>query len=239
MKTPQFLYVRCLATTATIMSLLAITTEIANAATIPFTFSLTGDATLNGQPSPANTVLGETFSGVGTFAPFGPSVYTDTGTITFGFFPSGFGVVSLLADFTASFNGGADTFSGTSLDIFNAPDNAGAQSNSGALTILQGTGVFAGATGSATAFGLSVLGSPISFTGSGQISAAGLQAVPEPGTIALFGIALAGLLGKAVLLTGGKTYRTRGVGWGTSDGNILHPKNPGCSSAESPYNARF
>jgi hypothetical protein len=117
-------------------------------------------------------------------------VYTDAGTLTIGAFPpSGFGVQSITADFIVSLNDGADTFFGTSVETFMAPDVMGAQRNTGVLTIMGGTGIFTGATDFANAAGLTnPPPAPISFSGTGQITAPALIASPEPG----IGILLAG-----------------------------------------------
>ena len=50
----------------------------------------------------------------GLFAPFGSAIFSETGTVTFAMLPSGDFVPSTVShNFTASFNGGADTFTGT------------------------------------------------------------------------------------------------------------------------------
>jgi hypothetical protein len=76
------------------------------------------------------------------------------------------------------------------------------------LTILGGTGIFSGATGFATATGTMIpsSGNPapgffatFAFSGSGQITAPGLNAVPEPATMALLSTGLACLLGAAAI----------------------------------------
>jgi PEP-CTERM motif len=180
--------------------LLLINWGIAQAGTIPINFKVTGGVTTNAQPSPANPIVMDTFTGSGTFAPFGGGAYSDVGTITFGVFPSGFGVMSITSNFVVSLNGGVDTFFGTSVDTFTAPDAMGDQANTGALTILGGTGIFKGATGFASAAGLTLPPpAPISFTGSGQITAPGLTAAPEPGTLAFLGLGMTGLAGAAAL----------------------------------------
>src|SRR4051812_21672247 len=88
--------------------------SVARAATIPFTFEITFDTFIVGVPSPTTLTLPGTLSGSGSFAPFGSAIYTEAGTITFGILPSGdFVPFSVMNNFTASFNGGADTFTGT------------------------------------------------------------------------------------------------------------------------------
>ena len=170
---------------------------IAQAGTIPFSLTVTGGVVTNGQPSPSNLVLMETFTGSGNVTPFGTGSYSDTGTITFGFFPSGFGVMSANSNFVFSFDGGANTFFGTSMDTFTGPDASGSQANTGLLTILGGTGKFSGASGFANAKGLSDPSptAPIVFSGTGQITAPGLTAIPEPASISLLGIAMTLLFG--------------------------------------------
>ena len=110
--------------------------------------------------------------------------------------PSGDFVPSTVSlNFIASFNGGADTFTGTDFHVFGV---------SNTWTILGGTGIFSGATGFATATGMGIepSGNPdpnfigtVANSGSGQITAPGLNAIPEPGTIALLCTGMAGLAG--------------------------------------------
>jgi hypothetical protein len=167
------------------------------AATVPFTFSVTGGAALLGPPLP-DTPVGVLLFASGVFDPFGPADYSESGTITFTIFPSGdFAPGAVSNTFTASFNGGADTFTGTHVYVFEPPTVSG-QTITSAMTILGGTGVFTGATGTATATGTNTPPpgpddlSPVVFTGSGQITAPALTAVPEPSSVA---IVCAGLVG--------------------------------------------
>jgi hypothetical protein len=172
----------------------------AQAATIPFTFEVTYDAFLGGVPSPATLTVPATNSGSGSFAPFGSAIYSETGTVTFAMLPSGDFVPSTVSlNFTASFNGGADTFTGTDFHVFGVSET---------MTILGGTGMFSGATGFATPVTIVIApsGNPapnffatLATSGSGQITAPGLNAVPEPATMALLSTGPAGLAGVAAI----------------------------------------
>src|SRR4051795_3690753 len=93
--------------------------SVARAATIPFTFEVTYDALLGGLPSPTTLTVPAMNSGSGSFAPFGSAIYSETGTVTFAMLPSGDFVPSTVSlNFTASFNGGNDTFTGTDFHVF-------------------------------------------------------------------------------------------------------------------------
>ena len=68
------------------------------------------------------------------------------------------------------------------------------------MTIIGGTGIFSGATGSGT--GSSTVSPPpptgpntVTIFGSGEITAPGLAAIPEPATGAFLAIAITGLVG--------------------------------------------
>ena len=176
---------------------------ITQAATIPFTFQHTSDTFVVGVPSLTTPTLPTTISSSGFFAPFGSAIYSEAGTITYVLLPSGvFVPSSVLNSFTASFNGGADTFTGTDSVLF------GPASFTNTFTITGGTGIFSGATGFATGTGMRIApsGNPlpnysatVATSGSGQITAPGLIAIPEPGTIPLLGTGLAGLAGVAAV----------------------------------------
>src|SRR3954449_4601730 len=92
---------------------------VAHAATIAFNFEIAANASIGGVPSPTNLSLPSTVIGSGSFAPFGSAVYSEAGTITLIMLPSGaFVPSSVMNTFTASFNGGTDTFSGTETAVF-------------------------------------------------------------------------------------------------------------------------
>jgi hypothetical protein len=189
-----------LALAAALLILLAGSPISAQAATIPFTFEVTYDVLLGGVPSPATLTIPATNSGSGSFAPFGSATYSETGTGTFVMLPSGDFVPSTVSlNFTASFNGGADTFTGTDFHVFGVSET---------MTILGGTGIFSGATGFATPTTMAVApsGNPapnffatLATSGSGQITAPGLNALPEPATMGLLSTGLAGLAGVAAI----------------------------------------
>jgi hypothetical protein len=143
-------------------------------------------------------------SGSGFFSPFGTATYSAIGTATFALSPSGSLFPSLAAlEFTVSFGGGTDSFTGTDLHVTDA------SGTTQTTTIIGGTGIFNGATGffaTPVTTPLAPSGNPAPgylFTaaqyGSGQITAPGLTAVPEPATTALLGAGLAGLAGVAAM----------------------------------------
>src|SRR3954453_857658 len=191
-----------MAITALLLLLVVGSRSIAQAATIPVSFAFDNLLLSNGAPSPANPAVPTVLSGTGSFDPLGAATLNSPGILTFGFSPSGApqGPVSFQANFTLGVNGGLDTLIGTVLvDI--APTGDGI----GGWTILNGTGVFSGATGMLNSTGVSVPpagpGQPPGnhIVGKGQVTAPGLNAIPEPGTIALFGIGMAGVAGVAVV----------------------------------------
>src|SRR3954453_8181657 len=178
----------------------SICSGMAEAATVSFTYEITADATAFGTPSIATPFLPTTVIGSGSFVPFGSAMYSEAGTITYRMLPSGaFVPASVMNTFIASFNAGANTFRGTQAVLFGAPNQMGLPTFSSTLTILSGTGIFNGATGLATATGVANPPSgvemagqvtPLLSAGTGQITAPGLNAVPEPGTYGLVGLAL-------------------------------------------------
>jgi len=104
-----------------VLTFLTAFTGVAQAATIPFTFEVTFDTFITGVPSPTTLTLPTTVSGSGSFVPFGSASYTEAGTITLAMLPSGDFVPSVVSNnFTASFNGGANTFTGTDTVAFGA-----------------------------------------------------------------------------------------------------------------------
>ncbi len=191
----KLVYAR-LALAGALLILVAGSPMSAEAATIPFTFEVTYDAFLGGVPSPTTLTVPDTNSGSGSFSPFGNAIYSETGTVSFAMLPSGDFVPSTVSlNFTASFNGGADTFTGTDFHVFGVSET---------MTILGGTGIFSGATGFATPATMVIApsGNPapnffatLATSGSGQIAAPGLKAVPEPATMAILSTGLAGLAG--------------------------------------------
>ena len=181
---------------AAVSLLLAATAVRATAATVPFTFDVTGGAALLGPPAP-DTPVGVLLFASGSFNPFGPATYSESGTITFTVWPAGdFAPAAVDNTFIAGFNSGADTFTGTHTYVFGPPDASG-QTITSIMTILGGTGMFSGATGSATTTGTNRPPptpddlSPVFFSGQGQISAPGLAAVPEPSTVLFVAAGLA------------------------------------------------
>ncbi len=166
----------------------------AQAGTIPFTFDVTYDVFLGDVPSPTTLTVPASNSGSGFYTPFGNAIYSETGTATFAILPSGDLTLSTVSlNFTASFNGGADTFTGTDFHVAGVSET---------MTILGGTGVFSGATGfaSPTTIAIASSGNPapnfagtLETFGSGQITALGLTAAPEPATLAYLSVGLAGV----------------------------------------------
>ena len=173
----------------------------AQADTTPFTFDVIYDVFVSSPPTPGHLTVESTATGSGTYSPFGNATYSETGSVTFGVLPSG-DLFPFLVDltFAASFNGGADSFTGTDVHKHDAAGNFISET----ITITGGTGTFSGATGFATpnTVGIAPSGNPspnyfgtLETSGSGQITAPGLMATPEPTTLAFLGTGLIGLIG--------------------------------------------
>jgi hypothetical protein len=95
----------------------------AQSATLPFTFTWSSNSSVVGIPSPVNLSLPTTINGLASFAPLGSALYSEAGTITFRMLPSGdFVPASVMNNFSAVFNGGADSFTGTNSTIFGPPN---------------------------------------------------------------------------------------------------------------------
>ena len=173
--------------------------SIGQAGTLPFTYTISGESATTGQPP----TLNQAFTGSAAVIPFGTADYTDSGRLTLAQFPNdGFGAMSLIVDYTLSFNKGLDTFFGKEFVIFGPPDQNGVQVTKAAMTIEGGTGIFTGAaglgTGSATVNPPPPIGpNVVTIAGRGEITAPGLSAVPEPASLTLLGTAIAGLAGLA------------------------------------------
>jgi hypothetical protein len=165
-----------------------------SAASIPVSFVLDNVIQVNGSPTPDNPTVPTLVSGTGSFDPFGSSILTSPGALTFG--PQG--PMSFQGDFTFSF--GSGSFMGTVLVDASALGNGSAF-----WTVLSGSGIFEGATGVLTSTGVSVPPSGPGqlpgnrVVGRGQITAPGLSEVPEPGSLALLGGGVAAMMGLARL----------------------------------------
>jgi hypothetical protein len=163
----------------------------ARADTVALTFSIQNGLTTFGPP--------------GQFQPAGTAVFTPFGTAQFS--ASGAAVLnmdgtrSVSGTFTFNFGGG-NSFTGTFTGLNSVADIMGNAAITRNLTITGGMGVFSMATGALGASGIggaTVMTSPptapFTLTGSGNITAPGLTAVPEPTTLVLLGTGLAGAVG--------------------------------------------
>ena len=188
---------RC--TLAAVLSAAALT-GVARAAAVNFTYNIAAGAAIFSLPTTANPAVSTTIVGTGSFSPFGAAIYSEAGIVTYTLLPVGIFVpVSVANTFVASFDGGSDTFSGLESVIFGPPNADGLPTFASTLSITGGTGVFSGATGSAAASGIAMPAgppsltqtTPLTFLGSGRITAPGLNATPEPASILLFASGLA------------------------------------------------
>ena len=183
---------------AALLSFAAASSTKAEAGTIPFTFEFSGTAVILGVPTDDNLALPTTATGSVLFDRLGVAAHSEEGTVTFIKLPSGdFVHSSVLNAFVTTFPRG-DTLLGTS-SVTSGPPAPGGIPLSVTWTFDGGTGIFLGASGGGTAAGVAIpAGSPLdplnlSFAGTGSITAPALNTVPEPSTIALFGIWMIGV----------------------------------------------
>ena len=166
------------------VGLVAIQNLLLSAATIPFQGSVAGTIEIL-SPGP---VIENRATGATTLTPFGVGDYVKHGFMDFGALnPDGSGTGT--GTFTIDFGAG-NSFAGTYIETAFPPSPAGTVVFSHVYTISGGTGIFAGASGTAShPPALTSLDNlAFSFVLSGVVSAPLLQPVPEPSTL-LAGIA--------------------------------------------------
>ena len=180
---------RVLLAPLTLLLLLLGSPAVTRADTVAFSWT-----TINGPvttPAPMQFLA----TGSALVTPFGGAAFTASGLVgaTVG------GVTSVSGDFTFDFGGGNSflgTFTGENFPRDPTTQLAPITRN---LTIMGGTGIFAGASGLATAAGFTLLTPgatpPVTFSvlGTGTITAPGLVAIPEPATLLLLATGLAGV----------------------------------------------
>jgi hypothetical protein len=180
------------------VGLVAIQNLLLSAATIPFQGSVAGTIEIL-SPGP---VIENRATGATTLRPFGVGDYVKHGFMDFGALnPDGSGTGT--GTFTIDFGAG-NSFAGTYIETAFPPSPAGMVVFSHVYTISGGTGMFAGASGTAShPPALTSLDNlAFSFVLSGVVSAPLLQPVPEPSTLLAGIVAIAFVLLRRVNVRG-------------------------------------